>query len=40
MSFLYSTGTYIVLEAIQAGNTNVHSSQLTRYLQLLQVKFI
>lgn len=26
-----------LLEAIQAGNTNVHSSQLTRYLQLLQV---
>lgn len=25
-----------LLEAIQAGNTNVHSSQLTRYLQLLQ----
>ncbi|EFX70612.1 hypothetical protein DAPPUDRAFT_112575 [Daphnia pulex] len=42
------TGTYIqyifihdaLLEAIQAGNTNVHSSQLTRYLQLLQVRFI
>ncbi len=29
-----------LLEAIQAGNTNVHSSQLTRYLQLLQVRFI
>jgi hypothetical protein len=29
-----------LLEAIQAGNTNVHSSQLTRYLQLLQVIFI
>lgn len=27
-----------LLEAIQAGNTNVHSSQLTRYLQLLQVR--
>ena len=28
-----------LLEAIQAGNTNVHSSQLSRYLQLLQVPF-
>lgn len=28
-----------LLEAIQAGNTNVHSSQLTKYLQLLQVHF-
>lgn len=29
-----------LLEAIQAGNTNVHCSQLTRYLQLLQVLYI
>ncbi|EFX83408.1 hypothetical protein DAPPUDRAFT_48090, partial [Daphnia pulex] len=29
-----------LLEAIQAGNTNVHSSQLTRYLQLLQFHLV
>jgi|ERR1711911_14188 len=28
-----------LLEAIQAGNTNIHSCQLTRYLHLLQVRF-
>ena len=28
-----------LLEAIQAGNTNIHTCQLTRYLHLLQVLF-